>query len=267
MPFPGKPWIAPGRPFCGAYAGNPAWTPGTLSPLVWLDFSDASSCTLNGGTVSAFANKGSIGGSFSQSTAGRQPKWNSPSPTLPSVSSITVDSSTIQYLTKTGMSAVSSMTEVLVFKVGATPPVGTSFITAFGGYGAGANNVEVSVYGGATSYGYVDSALAVNNWSSVYGNSKSFRRWWTFDASSTTPFGSPASQYVNAVQKTVAATSISAPGTAGGGKWSIGANIDGSFPAQAEIFQWIVYGRSLSAAELLLVDAWVTSKYAGITWG
>ena len=52
-------------------SGSGAWEPGALSPQIWLD--DATSLTDVGGAASAWANKGSAGGSFTQSNAARRP--------------------------------------------------------------------------------------------------------------------------------------------------------------------------------------------------
>lgn len=55
----------------GRFGG--AWTPASISAAVWLDSSDAATITSSGGAVSSWANKGSAGGSFDQSTAGKNP--------------------------------------------------------------------------------------------------------------------------------------------------------------------------------------------------
>lgn len=54
-------------------AGSSGWTPLSLSPTLWLDASDAATITSSGGAVSAWANKGSAGGSFDQATAAAKP--------------------------------------------------------------------------------------------------------------------------------------------------------------------------------------------------
>lgn len=56
------------------------FSPGSLGPLLWLDAADASTITLNGTDVSAWANKGVMGGSFVQTVAAIQPLYET-SPT------------------------------------------------------------------------------------------------------------------------------------------------------------------------------------------
>lgn len=66
------------------------WTPANLAtpPLAWFDPSDSSTLTLNGSTIAAIANKGSLGGNAAQGTAANQPGysatgWTASSPAMP----------------------------------------------------------------------------------------------------------------------------------------------------------------------------------------
>jgi hypothetical protein len=91
-----------------AYAGSgrkglapalPLWTPANAGAAVlgWFDASDAGSITLNGASVSAWANKGTAGGSLVQATASIQPGYSATGwdGTLPCLSGDGVDSGTV----------------------------------------------------------------------------------------------------------------------------------------------------------------------------
>jgi len=53
------------------------WTPAQITTALWLDASDASTITLNGSTVSQWANKSGATANFSQGTAANQPALTS----------------------------------------------------------------------------------------------------------------------------------------------------------------------------------------------
>lgn len=52
------------------------WSPAQLSPILWTDASDGSTITLNGSTVSQWADKSGNGRNLVQATAAQQPAYN-----------------------------------------------------------------------------------------------------------------------------------------------------------------------------------------------
>jgi len=65
--------------------GGGLWTPTRIATAQWFDAADASTITLNGSTVSQWADKSSNGRHMTQSTASLQPTWAVSSFSLPSV--------------------------------------------------------------------------------------------------------------------------------------------------------------------------------------
>jgi len=67
------------KPGLRFFGGGALWTPAKLGTAVvgWWDASDLATITQSGGAVSAWANKGSAGGSAVQATAGAQPLYAS----------------------------------------------------------------------------------------------------------------------------------------------------------------------------------------------
>lgn len=61
------------------------WTPARIATAQWFDAADASTITLNGSTVSQWADKSGNGRHMTQSTASLQPTWAVSSFSLPSV--------------------------------------------------------------------------------------------------------------------------------------------------------------------------------------
>lgn len=66
----------------GARSSAPAWTPAQLTTALWLDAADTSTITLNGSTVSQWADKSGNGRNFSQATAANQPGYSNPNITF-----------------------------------------------------------------------------------------------------------------------------------------------------------------------------------------
>jgi len=67
------------------FGGSRLWTPASISTAQWFDAADASTITLNGSTVSQWADKSGNGRHMTQSTASLQPTWAVSSFSLPSV--------------------------------------------------------------------------------------------------------------------------------------------------------------------------------------
>lgn len=262
MPFPGKPWIAPGSPFAGMYGGAPGFSPGQLAPLVWVDFTDSSTITLNSGYIASITNKGSFGGSFAQAVAGNQPIYKSTSTGFSNQASAEFNG---RYLTQAGHPAASAYTEYLVFRINAGKPSAPQFTTGLGGYGFGVNAVSVVISNNSTSWHFSDVSY-LGGTLNGYAANKNFRRAYKYDATSTTPFGSPVRDIVNGSPVTAAGGTLPPPGTAGGGTWSIGANTDGASPLYGEIHHVFVWDRIVSDADLALLDAWVVQRFTG-SWG
>lgn len=63
------------RSYVGLEAKAPAWTPAAIPTALWLDASDAGTITLNGATVSQWADKSGNSANALQSTAANQPSW------------------------------------------------------------------------------------------------------------------------------------------------------------------------------------------------
>jgi hypothetical protein len=66
-----------GFPRCVAASGGlPPWTPAQLTTALWLDAEDTSTITLNGSTVSQWADKSGNARHILQAVASQQPTWN-----------------------------------------------------------------------------------------------------------------------------------------------------------------------------------------------
>jgi len=61
------------RSYVGLESKAPAWTPNLISSALWLDAADTSTVTLNGSTVSQWADKSGNGRNVVQATAANQP--------------------------------------------------------------------------------------------------------------------------------------------------------------------------------------------------
>ena len=60
----------------GGGGSAPAWTPAQLTTALWLDAADTGTITLNGATVSQWADKSGNSRNFSQATASNQPTYS-----------------------------------------------------------------------------------------------------------------------------------------------------------------------------------------------
>jgi hypothetical protein len=68
--------MATGFPIIFGKAAVAAWTPAQISTALWLDAADASTLTLNGSTVSQWADKSGNARNATQATASAQPTYN-----------------------------------------------------------------------------------------------------------------------------------------------------------------------------------------------
>lgn len=256
----GKPLVY-GDPF--QTGGAPGFSPIQLAPLVWVDFTDSSTITLNSGYIASITNKGSFGGSFAQAVAGNQPIYKSTSTGFSNQASAEFNG---RYLTQAVYPAASAYTEYLVFRINAGITPGPQFTTSLGGYGFGVNVVSVIIGNNSVSQ-HFSAATSLGITLNGYAANKNWRRAYKYDATSTTPFGSPVRDIVNGSPVTAAGTALAAaPGTAGGGTWSIGANMDGAFPLYGEIHHCFIWDRAVSDADLARLDAWVVQRFTG-SWG
>ena len=125
MPFPGKPWIAPGRPFCGLYGGAPTFSPYSLSPLVWLDSADAATITLSGSNVTSWADKGSWGGAWAQATSTMRPTYSASDLGYPGVRFSANDVGGYNQLSRARYAAPSAVEFVIVRRIDIDPTAGS----------------------------------------------------------------------------------------------------------------------------------------------
>jgi hypothetical protein len=65
-----------------AFPTPPLWTPAQLTTALWLDAADTGTITLNGSTVSQWADKSGNSRNFSQATAANQPGYSNPNITF-----------------------------------------------------------------------------------------------------------------------------------------------------------------------------------------
>ena len=118
----GKPLVY-GDPFVTG-GGTPAWNPVALSPLVWLVSADAATITLSGSNVTAWADKGSAAGSWTQSTSANQPTYSASDLGYPGVRSSGAVSS--EYLQRSNPTSYTEMEILVVYEQDFDPASSTS---------------------------------------------------------------------------------------------------------------------------------------------
>lgn len=88
------------------------WTPAQLTTALWLDAADTGTITLNGSTVSQWADKSGNSRNFSQATASNQPTYNATG--LNSKPTLTADTTKFLVANATGFSGGPSLWVIVV---------------------------------------------------------------------------------------------------------------------------------------------------------
>ena len=231
------------------------WSPKALSPLAW--FRSDLGVTLNGSTVSAWADQTGNGKHVTQATAGNQPTYSLAGgrggrPKITSAASRFLQGSTADDWTFLHSGAGASI--VLVSESRVTP---TNYLLGTQS-SSGANRGMVLYWGGTLIAAYAGNGtnqLFTHNQAATA--STLVKTVWTY-ASADTP---DAGISVNFAAPTTANEGFTPSSSAPVGGLAIGTGVSGIFGTDTDFYEVIIFNRSITAAEKAQLQAYLTKVY------
>jgi hypothetical protein len=232
-----------------------AWSPLALSPFAW--FRSDLGVTLNGSTVSAWADQSGNGKHATQATAGNQPTFSLAGgrggrPKITSAASRYVQCATAADWTFLHSGTGASI--VLVSESRVTP---VNYL--LGTQTSSGVNRGINLYWGGTFVRNYTGNGTNELFSPLQAATAStlIKTVWTY-ASADTP---DAGISVNFAAATTANEGFTPSGTAPVGGLAIGTGVTGAFGTDTDFYELIVFNRSLTAAEKSTLQAYLTKVY------
>lgn len=233
----------PYMPFVGAGTFNGG---NQLVPLHWLDASDASTLTLSGAAVTSWADKGSAGGAWTQSTPANRPAYSASDL---GYAGVRFNAASAQEVTRSRVSLPAEVEIHLVWRIDADPPAsaGSSGIWKLGNASTAAPVVPWTGggnYDNAASNVRHDATTHTTNFSSangVYSVVSTSAEWTNFE---------------NFTQRyTTGTNTVDMPATLG-----IGSSTP-SFSMSGVVRELRIYAKKLTAAQRASVQAEFSAKW------
>lgn len=228
--------------------GRPAWTPAQIPTALWLDAADASTITLNGATVSQWADKSGNGRNAAQATAASQPTYTLNG--LNSKPSINFDGSDDCLLLPTGFLNGSTAFSVAMVML-APAQTNDAVFGPESSFGFGLELIFLS--GGSTT-------LRINDVTKIR-----FGLWSTNSAATVTTITASSTATAGWLNG-ASVTADSSTGNAAlnyNGVYTIG-KYASSFAAQMNMAEFIISGSALSTADRQKLEGYMAWKWGGL---